>query len=139
MPQDEDRPLIGRQVTEAALELIPLGDGALAIRRGHGLASDTDLGEVPRPVPLRGSVAGVDEQAMQPAIEPIRIAQGPEIAPRQEQRILDGVRGQILVAQDQSSGGVEPARSARRQRRERVDVAVLRSDDEITLLPALPL
>ncbi len=37
---------------------------------------------------------------MEPRLEPIRVAEGPEVAPRGDQRGLDGVLGDIGVAQD---------------------------------------
>ena len=67
--------------------------------------------------------AGMHEQAMQPRLESIDVAQSREVAPGANERFLDGVPGQVRIVQDQSCGGVEPGNRRGRQRGEGVVIA----------------
>ncbi len=48
------------------------------------------------------AVAGVDEQPAQPRLEPVGFADRPDMDPGRQQGILDGVRREVIVAQDQA-------------------------------------
>ena len=48
----------------------------------------------------RLGMTGVDEQPIQPGLEPVRIPQAGQVAPRVEQRLLRGILGQVRVTQD---------------------------------------
>ena len=52
------------------------------------------------PAAPRLRVAGVDENAVEPRLEPIEVAQGGELPPHLDEGHLDGVLGEVRVAQD---------------------------------------
>jgi hypothetical protein len=60
-------------------------------------------------------VTGIDQEPVQPGIEPVRISQGGEVEPGIDQRVLDCVLGSAIVANDEPRDGVE---STDRRRRE---------------------
>ena len=60
---------------------------------------DADVRRPRAPTPGLG-VARVDEQAPDPGFEAIRVTQGRELAPDGDERALQGVLGEIVVAQD---------------------------------------
>ena len=58
--------------------------------------------------------ADVDDQAMQPRVEAVRIAESPQVAPGDHQCVLEGILGPIDVAQDPLSEREEPVTRERR-------------------------
>ena len=78
-------------------------------------------------------VAGTHDEPVEPGVEAVRVTDGPDVEPGRGERLLDGVRRQVLPAQDQLGGSVEPAVGVGRQRRERVVVTIARAEDEIAL------
>ncbi len=79
--QDEDRPLFGRQPAEPAVKLVPVGDGEQIV--GCGRSVDRQYPKVRRSAALarRLDDADIDEEALEPRIEPVRIAEAPEVTP----------------------------------------------------------
>jgi len=53
-------------------------------------------------------VAVVDEEAGQPGLEPIRIAEAGQLTPGDHQRVLDRVLGSFVVSQDPSRDPEQP-------------------------------
>ena len=49
-----------------------------------------------------------DEHAMEPRVEPVRIAEAAKVAPGDHQRILQGILGPVDVAKDPVGDRVEP-------------------------------
>ena len=54
-------------------------------------ASGRDLHDHAATGPLRQAVAGVDEQAVEPRVEPLRVTDGSDVQPRREKRLLDRI------------------------------------------------
>ena len=52
--------------------------------------------------------ADMDDEAGQPRIEPVRIAEVPEVTPGDHQRVLEGVLGPVDVTEDPLGGGEQP-------------------------------
>ena len=50
--------------------------------------------------PLGLGVAGVDEQAIRPGIEPLRVTESRQLLPDPNEGLLRGVLGEVSVAQD---------------------------------------
>ena len=98
--EHEDRPLIGRESAEPAFEQVPVGDREELVGRGRSV--DREHPEVGCSATLtrRLGDADVDEEAGQPGIEPVRIADASQITPGDHQRVLEGVLGPIDVAED---------------------------------------
>ena len=70
---------------------------------------DREHPELCRPAALtrRLGYADVNEEALQPGIEPVRIAEPSQIAPGDHQRVLQGILGPIDVAEDPLGGREE--------------------------------
>ena len=98
--EDEDRPLVRGKSPEPAVELIAIVDGQEPVGGGRCVRLEQDdIGrEAPAPSGLR--VTGVDEDPMEPRLEPIELAQRRELPPYLDQGDLDRVLGEVGVAQD---------------------------------------
>ena len=131
--QDEDRPLVGRQPTEPALELIPIGDREQVI--GCGRSVDRQHPQVHGSATLarRLTDAHVDEQPAKPRIETVRIAEPAQVAPGDHQRILEGILGPIDVAKDLKRDREQPIRTRTNQVHEGRLVAASRCCHEIAI------
>jgi hypothetical protein len=132
--EDDHRPLVGREALEPSRELVPRLHVICDIA-GSGLADVDDVNLDPGPLPVPGGlpVTRADQQAMQPGVELVGVAQAANVLPGTHQRVLDDVLGQRSVAQNQPSRLVQAVRPADRQRRKRVKVALLRSLDKLSL------
>jgi len=98
--EHEDRPLLGRQASESPFELIPIGDPEefVGCRRSVD-RQDPQIGHATTLTRRLGDT-DVHEQAMQPRVEPVRIAESSQIAPGDHQCVLEGILGSVDVAQD---------------------------------------
>jgi hypothetical protein len=79
------------------------------------------------------AIARVDEQAPQPRLEAVGIAQAAQIAPGGEQRLLGRILGPFAVPEDESRDGVEPVDPEASQLRERLSIPHHRSLHEVPL------
>jgi hypothetical protein len=77
----------------------------------------------------------VDQQAVEPRIEALRIAEGRQLPPCGDERRLQGVLGQLAVAEDAVGDRHQAVAGAPRQGRERALIAVDRRLDECHLHP----
>ena len=104
--QDDHRPLLGPQALEAALQLLPIGDGTgIVTDRRLDLEQSDLVRQAPElPALVR---AGVDHQAIEPGIELVRIAQGGKLLPRANKRFLHCVLRQVRSPKDQPSDRVQ--------------------------------
>ena len=140
---DKDRSLIDIEASEAALELIAIGQvevHAGRVRRfRHRERIDLDF-ETPPPASFASfAIARIDEQAVKPRLEAIGIPQAVEAPPGRDKRVLRSVLGSRVVAEDQPGDDVEPADRDARQLTERVVIARHRPLNEIPLHPGLQL
>ena len=131
--QDEDRPLIDIEPGKTPLELVTIGEIEGSIRFGEFEEPDGDVQASQRPVLTRFAIARPHEHLMKPGIEPIGVAQAPDVPPGGDERLLGRILGLTLVAEDQPGDGVEPAGRDARQLTERVMVARHRSLHEIPI------
>ena len=131
--EHEDRPLIGRQPAEPAFELVPVGDGEQVV--GCRRSVDRQHPQVRRPATLarRLGDADVDEEAVEPRIEPVRIAEAPQVTPGDHQRVLEGILGPIDVAQDPLGDREEPVGPSADQVDIRLPIPVLCRLDEVAI------
>jgi hypothetical protein len=77
----------------------------------------------------------VDNQALEPGVKALGFPEVGQVAPGSEERLLRGVFGALLVAQDPEGERVALARMRDHERGERVLVAAPRSLNEILLHP----
>ena len=81
----------------------------------------------------RLAIAGVDQQAVEPGVEAVGIAQAGDVRPGGDERLLGRILGLRLVAEDQPGDDVEPADRDARQLSERIVIARHRPLHEIPL------
>ena len=79
--EDEDRALLRRQSPEATVQLVAVVDREKLVGGGRCVHLEQD--DIGREVPTatRFRVAGVDEDAMEPRLKSIRVAQGRKLPP----------------------------------------------------------
>ena len=107
---DEDGPLLDRQAAEAALQLVAVG--LIAAARSPRPARSRRQQRAPPRTRLRrrrdSVVAGVDEQAVEPGVAAVDVAQPPQPAPGPDEALLDRVLAAVAVTQDALGEGVQP-------------------------------
>ena len=100
MVQGEHDALVGRQPPEPAFELVPVGDREELVGRGRSVdRQHPEVGHA-TPFPARLADADVDQELLEPRVEPVRIAERPQVTPGDHQRILEGILGPVDVAED---------------------------------------
>ena len=123
--EDDHRPLLRREPSEAAIELVTDRDGLLRIAgRGVHRPIDVQLDDGMAPVLLGGPVARPHEQPMEPRVEAIGVAQPSQVLPRADQRVLNGILGRSSSRRIRRATAKQATRAPRRQRRERIQVAI---------------
>src|SRR4249920_3890954 len=85
------------------------------------------------PEPARLIDAGAIQQPVEPGVEAVGAAQGGQVTPGPDERLLDGVLGLVGVAQDEPGGGIQPEDRGACQRGEGVMIAPSRSLHELLL------
>ena len=110
---DEHRSLIDVEASEAALELIAIGQVDVQVARSrrfrHRERVDMDL-DAPAPSAAAClAIARVDQQAMEPGLETVGIAQAGEAPPGGHECLLGRILGPPFVTKDQPGDDVEPA------------------------------
>jgi hypothetical protein len=76
----------------------------------------------------------VDDESVEPGLEPVRITQCGQVPPGSKVSILDRVARELRVAEDQSGRRVQPRNGRADEHRKGVMIASLRSLDETTLV-----
>ena len=110
--QDHDGAGLRLQSSEDPVQLIAVGDQGGAVERGEVVdRGDLDLDDAPSTLAAEID-AGVGDQAVEPVIEGPWIAQPRQAAPRPDERLLDGILGEIRIAKDETSRGIQ-ARAGR--------------------------
>jgi hypothetical protein len=77
--------------------------------------------------------AGSNDEAMEPRVEPVRIAESGQVAPGDHQRFLDGILGPIDVAEDPLRDREEPVATRTEQVGVCLPVAASGRLDEIAI------
>ena len=97
----------------------------MAARLGEG--GDLRRRDLPDPPPAAGTERHsrrVDGDALEPRLELVGFAQARQLAPRGDERLLGGVAGVGLVAEDRAGQSVHGIHPGADDRLERVEVAV---------------
>lgn len=100
MGHHEHRPVLDGKLEERPLDLVTIGEAGDIVPRVRSIDRiDRDLeGTSPRPPDVIG--AGMDEESMQPGVEPVAITKTAEIAPSPDEGVLDGILCGIPIAED---------------------------------------
>ena len=106
--QHENHALLWIQSTEAALKLIAVGHGQDLVRAGREIGrKHVKVGDETA-LTHRLVNTGADDEAMEPRVEPIRIAESGQVTPGDPQRFLNGILGSVDVAEDPLGDREEP-------------------------------
>jgi deazaflavin-dependent oxidoreductase (nitroreductase family) len=136
--QDDDRAMGRIEAPKRIVEQLTVGEVARNVGLGGSVKRrDLDLHHASTTAPSEIE-AGVDEEAMNPRVEARRVPETGHVPPRADERVLDGVARELRVAEDQSSGRVQPPDGQVDQAREGVMIAFPRPFDETSLIHALP-
>ena len=136
--EHEDRPLVGRQPAEPTFEQVPVGDGEQFVGCGRSIDRQHPKVRGPATLARRLGDADVDEEALEPRIEAVRIAEAPQVTPGDHQRVLEGILGPIDVAEDPLGDREEPVAPGADQVDIRLPIPVLRRLDEIAIHGSSP-
>ena len=98
--EDDDGALFRSQPREGILELGSVHDGVGRIRSGFGSDRVNAEASVPAAGATRFHVAGVNDESMEPGLEPLGIAQRRQIPPGAEQRLLSRVLRPVAITED---------------------------------------
>jgi hypothetical protein len=98
--EDEDGPLFRRKPPEPAVELVAIMDVQVPIPGSWFVRLEQD--DICREPPVTSGlgVAGVDEDAMDPSFESIRVAEARKLSPHLDEGRLNRILGEAGVAQD---------------------------------------
>src|SRR3954451_13519727 len=86
--EHEDRPLLRRQSPEPPLDLVSIDERSETFRSCRSIDRQDLDGREPDALAARLRVAGVAERALEPGVEPVRIAEAGQLAPGDHQRLL---------------------------------------------------
>ena len=82
--------------------------------------------------------AGIDDEAVEPRLEAIGVAESPDVAPASNDRLLDGVLRCVAVSQDAVGDREEPVIGRADQRLERLAVSALCPPHQIRSMRCQP-
>ena len=106
--QDEDRPFVRREPSEAAIQLVAIGDAEEVVgRRGTFHWKDSEVGRVTA-LSRRLRDADMGQKTMDPGVESVRIAEATKVTPGDHQRVLHGILGPIDIPEDPLRDREEP-------------------------------
>ena len=132
--ENEDGPLLGRQATEATLDAIALDDRRFYARAFLSFGrQQSEFHDRPTAISAGLPIAGADDKPVDPGIESIEVAQSGDIAPREDEGVLDGILSPFRAAENDASDSVQPTDRRRRQRREGVMITFPSQGYEISL------
>ena len=131
--KNEDRTLIRLEPSECAIHDVAIDHASKLVARDVVVeVDDLELG-VPAPVSACVLDAHVREHALEPEVEPVRIAEVRQVTPGDHQRVLQGILGPIDIPKN-PSGDREQAIDARADQVHEGDlVATPRRDHELSI------
>jgi hypothetical protein len=133
--QHEDRALVRREPSEAALQLVAVGHAEQVVRSDRGVeGQNAEIGGATTFTRCLGD-ANVRQEAMDPGVEPVRIAEAREVTPGDHQRILQGILGPIDISEDPMRDREESVTAEFDQVDKRRLVPVLRRYHEVAIHP----
>src|SRR6476620_9635222 len=132
--EHHDRAPAGLERPQAAIEEVAIDDARREVARRRDVdRGQLDLEGTPPTAP-HDVETGVDEQSMEPGVEPVGVAQRRQVPPAADHRLLDGVSRELAVTEDQAGGRVQPRDGCAGEQGEGVMIATLCSLDESSLV-----
>ena len=123
--------MLDRQPRERPIDGVAFDHRQHAVRADRPVeGQDADVRGPRAPTPGLG-VARVDEEATQPGLEAGRVAEGGQAPPGRDEGALQGILGEVGVAQDPRGDRVHPVAGQLDQRRECLSIAVSGPFDEL--------
>ena len=134
--QDEDRALFRPESPEATFEKVAPGHGLGGVG-GHRCDGGIEWHQMDRGAARRAREleTDADQDPRRPGLEPVGLAQARQFAPRDDERPLDGVVGEIDVAEDPSRDPEQAVPMRPDQDREGVLVTALGQLHEVVIHP----
>ena len=132
--QGDDRTMSRVEAPECQVHQLAVGEVAGVVgRRGSVDGVELDFDRTPSPAP--GEVeAGVHGKAMEPGIEPLRVAKPGQVSPGSNERLLDRVARELRVPEDEPGRRVQPRKPRIHEPGEGVMIALPRAFDEHSLV-----
>jgi hypothetical protein len=98
--EDEDGALLRRQTSEAAVQLVSVMDCPVLVTRNWFVRLEQDDVRSKSPATPGLGVARIDEDPVEPCLEPIEVTEGGQFTPRLNERDLYSVLGEVGITQD---------------------------------------
>ena len=131
--QYEDRPLFRLQSAERAIHDVTIDDTReLVACSVIGKLEDLEPG-IPATVSSRVLDAHVREHALEPEVEPVRIAEVRQVTPGDHQRVLQGILGPVDIMKDPAGDPEQAIQASAHEVHECDLVATLRRDHELSI------
>jgi hypothetical protein len=109
--EDDDGPMIHGESRERSVQEVPISDLVRLI--GDGRLDRDGLDGRLEAAPSSDFVGGCpDEDPVQPTLEPVGLPELGQLPPAAHERLLDGILGEVRVAEDEAGGGIQ-ARAGR--------------------------
>ncbi len=131
---DNDRPLLGLQPLQRGIEQVAVGNSRSDVADGRPIERqqlDLDRAAASPPDDVD---AGSEDQAVQPRLEAIGIAEGRQAPPGGEEPLLDRVSRELVVPEDQAGCRVQPRDERAGKHGKGVMIASPRPLDELSLV-----
>ena len=133
--EDEHDALVDVQPVQLASEPVTVRDTDRRVRRPRRsrVGRHVQLDEGPAPVRLGDLVAGAHREPAEPGVPGVRITERANMAPGQQERILDRILGAIRVAQDEVGDAEQPRMRCPHELGVGIDVTAHRPLDQLPL------
>jgi len=122
VPQHEHGAMLRPQPAKAAIERVAILDAARGVRVIRDLR-DHDHARGAASFAARLAIHAADQHATQPGVEAVEVAQPPQVAPGQDEGLLDRIVGEIAVAEHELGDVEQSADRFGGEARERFAIA----------------
>jgi hypothetical protein len=132
--EGDDRAMARIQARERLVQHLAVGKGSGDVGRRRVVdGSELDLDD-PALAATNEVETGVDDEAMEPGVEPVGVAKSRQVTPGTDERFLDGIARELTVPEDQPGSRVQPRKTVIEQLREGGMLASTCSLDEVSLV-----
>jgi hypothetical protein len=137
--QDNDGTPLRVESAERRIKKVAIGNDGRDVRGRRSIERrKLDLDRAPAATSYRVDT-GAKDQAVEPGLETVRIAQRRKVPPGSDKALLDRVSRELLVPEDESGRRVQPRDERTGKQGKGVMIASPRSLDELSLVHGHPL